>query len=253
MTSLSVDQMTPCLSADDHTQSPLFLAQSSIGRDLTRRYSALIRADARTLRGALRYGVYHVLGSAGHFITFCEMALIEEKPVASMRAYDDHVLVHDPFLKTLAECPKSLMAMIDKDYIDGGYRKVDDRMADIDGKRWFRFAYDEVNAAFYSDDIVVLRFCWGDFIDATWDMLLCSEDFVKGTADEFIMFAEPFYKQKRTSGSPEHEERWTNYWANPKTVGKQRMVRIYDRRKKWWLKIKEIAAKLKADSRLPRW
>lgn len=212
-------------------QEPLFAAQGNPDRNVAKQYNQLIQSDCRTLMGALRYVLWHAFGQAGHIATLVTLAGAQKRVTASIKAYGDHLWVQDPLLQPVSKLSKSLLGAMPDDYVREHCRDIEERSLVKGGVRWVRFAYEEIVAAFYWEDIIVWRFCWGDGVPGTYDAIIGCDDFFVGSSRELIGYAEKFYKGEPVSTNKDSGVRRTSAAANPMTEGPQCYVRIYDRRK----------------------
>lgn len=232
--------------------APLFVARAPRDENIATSYGRLIMVDLRTLSSVFKtFLCYFFLPD--NYLILLQMACAKERFSAAARLYEGDMWVQDPCLHPMDDCHISDLAVTIDDYMEGGFRDIGGRTQVKDGSEWVRFSYEELTAAFYSNDLIVMRFCWGREITETWDVILRTDSFVRGCPNDLIAFIEASCKGKRVGYREEGPYRITSNWANPQRLGRQRRVRIYDRRKKWWLKLRRKAKALKQDSRLPRW
>lgn len=216
----------------------LFSAEAEEGRNVFREYNRLVTSSIATISGQVRYSLWKAFGQAGHIFRLTLMSLAKERCPVAIRAYEGHLMAHDPLLKDSSQCSKPPMAAMPEDYVRECCRDIEGRSAEEGGKRWVELRYDEIVAAFYSDELIVLRFCWGEGVCGTYDAIIARDGFELGTPEAFLAHVEPLYKGKPVSERPREGARLTNYSANPLTEGPQLHVRIFDRRQKLrpWLR-----------------
>lgn len=216
----------------------LFSTEAEEGRNVFREYNRLITSSIATISGQVRYSLWHAFGQGGHYYALVQMSLAKERCPVAIRAYEGHLMAHDPLLKDSSQCSKPPMAAMPEDYVRECCRDIEGRSAEEGGKRWVELRYDEIVAAFYSDELIVLRFCWGEGVCGTYDAIIARDGFELGTPEAFLAHVEPLYKGKPVSERPREGARLTNSAANPLTTGPQLRVRIFDRRQKLrpWLR-----------------
>lgn len=216
------------------TETPLFIANAS-QESIVKDYRNLISADSLTSKGLLKYALFQQFATSGHEVPWVMMGFVPERYTSSIMAFEDHLLTSDVLLKDLGNDPDAGHSI--SDHIKNCTRDISDRIVEYRDEKWVLFRYREIVAAFYSKELIILRFCWGPLVRHTWDVVVGTKSFEKGTANKFINYIEPFYKDEKVKLStvgktfPEGT-RLTSEWANPQIVGKQKRVRIYDRRDK---------------------
>lgn len=222
--------------AAPETQEPLFIVEPTDKENVAKRYNRLIASDCRNPLSCMKAYIYHKFACGGHVIMLAFLSSAKERYRASALAFDDHLLVQDDMLRDIEKSGRHEWGWDSEFALKGGFRTIGDRVACRDGQEYVRFDYDEIVAAFYSRDIIVLRFCWGENSWDNWDVIIGSGDFTKGSLDALLDMIEPAYKDKPTTDDMEAYKRskvlrLTSYSANPQMVGSQYKVRIYGKRK----------------------
>ena len=141
-------------------------------------------------------------------VTLCRS---DERRSARIEAFEDCLLVDEPTGEVLF-AP-----------IELGARHA------VDGARgWsrMRMYYDEVTCVFVARDIVVVRFCWGEGIGETWDVIVDRSSFTAGTDGGFIRFLLKRVRGRRVSRDPRPKARLASRFADVGTYFRQRWVRV---------------------------
>ncbi|WP_087194515.1 hypothetical protein [Gordonibacter sp. An230] len=96
------------------------------------------------------------------------------------------------------------------------------------GRSWMRLPYGWITCAWRAEDMLVLRFCWGEGLECVWDVVVDPATFVKGDADALLAHLEPRFRFKRTRGwRLSGKARQTSPHANPNVLFGQFFTKLY--------------------------
>ncbi|OUO88920.1 hypothetical protein B5F40_11980 [Gordonibacter sp. An230] len=96
------------------------------------------------------------------------------------------------------------------------------------GRSWMRLPYGWITCAWRAEDMLVLRFCWGEGLECVWDVVVDPATFVKGDADALLAHLEPRFRFKRTSYNCKPDgPRQTSDYASPNVFFWQFFTKLY--------------------------